>query len=66
MVRIVDYQLLKEFYNAQHVIATSLYLSEKGISPKILCIFDSGTINEYVEVSQLNLSTKIIQKKNSL
>ena len=54
VVRIVDYEKLKEAYDYTSVLALSVVLSQKGISPKILGSFQYGTISEYIEVVNNN------------
>ena len=51
VVRFVDYEEFKDFYDFTHVLTISLILSERGIAPKILASFHYGTINECVQVS---------------
>lgn len=50
VMRFVEYERLKDYYDYTHVLAISLLLSEKGISPKILGTFQYGTIIEFVKV----------------
>ena len=50
IVRIMNYEKLKDTMDFGHVLSISLLLSEKGIAPKILGNFQHGTINEFIKV----------------
>ncbi|CAG2162584.1 unnamed protein product [Oppiella nova] len=62
VVRDVDYEQFKDFYNQTHVIAMSVILSQINISPKLLAVFPNGTINEFIECRYFNATDDVNPK----
>ncbi|CAG2170829.1 unnamed protein product [Oppiella nova] len=49
VVRMQDANEYQEYFNPTHVLSMGLLLSAKGLAPKILGVFDSGIISEFID-----------------